>query len=157
MTAPHRISGSGTNRAPGVASRGVQIPLSRPPYGHVFLSRMLAGAGVTHLVAPRVYDGVVPAWVPGPPRFWTVSSGLAELAVAGLLAHPRTRRLGGWAAAALFVAVFPANLDMAWQRRHQPGPLVACLARLPLQAPLVAWAVRVGRGAGAARSGTDQP
>mgnify|MGYP007080175931 CR=1 FL=1 len=114
----------------------------------MFLSRLLAGAGVTHVAAPRVYDAVVPPWVPGPARFWTLSSGLAELVVAGLLAHPRTRRTGGWVAAALLVAVFPANLHMVWQHRRRRGPLLACLARLPLQVPLVVWSVRIGRGAG---------
>ena len=56
---------------------------------------ILAGAGVTHLLVPRVYDAVVPPWVPGPARFWTYASGVAELAAAGLLSVERTRRAGG--------------------------------------------------------------
>ena len=123
----------------------------RPPYGHVFLARLLAGAGVTHLAVPRVYDAVVPRWLPLPPRVWTVLSGLAELAVAALLASPRTRRAGGWAAAALFVAVYPANVDMAWRLRGRRLPFLLALARLPVQVPLVVWAVRTGLGRGAPR------
>lgn len=119
-----------------------------PPYGHVFLSRLLAGAGLTHLVAPQVYDPVVPRWLPGTARFWTMASGVAELAAAALLAAPTTRRLGGLLAAAVFVAVYPANVDMAWRRRHRPAALIACLIRLPLQGPLVWWAWRVGRRPG---------
>ena len=80
---------------------------------HVFLSRLLAGAGITHLMAPRLFDAVVPRWIPGPARSWTLTSGVAELAAAVLLAVPGTRRAGGVAAAAVLVAVFPANLDMA--------------------------------------------
>ncbi|MGF1646417.1 MAG: hypothetical protein ACFCVF_05810 [Kineosporiaceae bacterium] len=106
---------------------------------------------------PRVYDAVVPPWVPGPARAWTYGSGVAELAVAGLLAVPRTRRVGGWAAAGLFVAVYPANLHMAavalgrWRARpsdpRRAAVAAAALARLPLQAPLVGSAVRVAVGA----------
>lgn len=116
-----------------------------PPYGHVFLSRLLVGAGVTHILAPQVYDTVVPRWMPGPARFWTLSSGVAELVAAALLALPSTRRAGGLVAAAIFVAVYPANVDMAWQRRRQLVPFLACLARLPLQVPLVGWALGVAR------------
>jgi uncharacterized membrane protein len=125
------------------------------------LSGILGVAGVTHLVVPRGYDAVVPPWVPGPARAWTYGSGLAELAVAGLLAAPVTRRAGGWAAAALFVAVYPANLHMAaaavsrWRSRpgdrRRAAVAAATLARLPLQLPLVTSALRVatsgGRGA----------
>ncbi len=62
------------------------------------------------------------------------------------------RRAGRWLTAALFVAVFPANVQMALDAgtEHQAVPhmptgrfrLIA-FARLPLQ--LVAWAVRVAR------------
>ncbi|MGF1663199.1 MAG: hypothetical protein ACFCVG_12175 [Kineosporiaceae bacterium] len=123
------------------------------PLGPGALAGILAAAGVTHLVLPRVYDAVIPPWVPGPARAWTVGSGVAEIAAAGLLAAPRTRRAGGWAAAALFLAVYPANLHMAaaavarWRARPgdrwSAGVAAATLARLPLQAPLVASSLRV--------------
>lgn len=116
-----------------------------PPYGHVFLSRLLGGAGVAHVVAPQVFDAVIPRWLPGPARFWTLASGVAELAAAVLLAMPRTRRVGGLFAAAVFLAVYPANVDMAWRRRHRPAAFVVCLLRLPLQLPLVLLAWRVAR------------
>jgi uncharacterized membrane protein len=49
---------------------------------------------------------------------------------------------------ALFVAVFPANIKMAIDWSHQ-GRLKTILgiARLPLQVPLVWWALRVRRQA----------
>ncbi len=105
-------------------------------------------AGVAHLARPRVFDSLVPPWLPPSRRFWTVASGLAEVGTGLAVAHPRTRRAGGLAAAALFVGVFPGNLWMAWRWRHRPWPQrAAAYARLPLQAPLVAWAVRVHRSA----------
>jgi uncharacterized membrane protein len=73
---------------------------------------------------------------------------VAEGVSAALLWSSRTRRLGGAAAAATFLAVFPANLDAAVQGgyRGAPGWLssrAAAIARLPLQLPLLWWAVRV--------------
>jgi len=108
------------------------------------LAALLATAGVTHFARPEPYDAIVPRRVPGSPRMWTYLSGAAELAVAAAVTHPRTRRRGGLSAAALFTAVFPANVQMAadWRRRPAAQRALA-YARLPLQVPLVWWALRV--------------
>ena len=108
------------------------------------LAGLLAGAGVLHFVKPEFYDALIPPFLPNP-RAWTYGSGVLELAAAAAVAVPRTRRAGGYATAALFVAVFPANLYAAFE----PGdlPRWAAIARLPLQVPLVLWALQVGRDA----------
>ncbi|MEV0703671.1 hypothetical protein AB0I53_37935 [Saccharopolyspora sp. NPDC050389] len=109
----------------------------------------MGGAGVLHFLVPRPFDAIVPRSLPGTARTWTRLSGVVELGRAGLVAVPRTRRLGGRLSALLFVAVFPANVKMAlaWRRRSLPWRAVG-FARLPLQIPLVLWARRVGPGAG---------
>jgi uncharacterized membrane protein len=116
----------------------------------VLLVGMLAGVGTLHLVHPKPFDALVPGSL-GHPRPWTYGSGVAELTGAALLAHPRTRRVGGWWAAVLLVAVFPGNVKAALDggMRNAPAPLdtaAAAWIRLPLQIPLVAWALRHGRG-----------
>jgi uncharacterized membrane protein len=59
---------------------------------------------------------------------------------------PRTRRLAGWATAALFVAVFPGNVQMALDASDRSALYrAATYARLPVQVPLVVWAVQVAR------------
>jgi uncharacterized membrane protein len=117
------------------------------------LAGLLATAGVTHFAAPRFYDPLVPQVLPGGARAWTYGSGAAELAVAAAVALPRTRRVGALAAAGLFTAVFPANVKMAADWRAKPRPLrTAAYARLPVQAPLVWWALRVARTAGGERT-----
>lgn len=105
------------------------------------LTALLAVAGTSHLVRPGWYDGLVPPLLPGDARTWTLGSGIVELLVAATVAVPRTRRGGGLAAAALFVAVLPGNVWMA----VEPGgvPRWAALARLPLQVPLVLWGLQV--------------
>jgi uncharacterized membrane protein len=114
----------------------------------VALASLLVAAGVAHGVRPEPFDAIVPRWLPGPPRRWTLVSGAAEVLVGVAVAAPRTRRAGGLAAAALFVAVFPANVQMALDWRHRPAAERAVAwGRLPLQVPLVLWALRVRRGA----------
>ncbi|MFI8341642.1 hypothetical protein ACIF8W_16425 [Streptomyces sp. NPDC085639] len=112
------------------------------------LAGLLAGAAVAHAAAPGRFDATVPRSLPGSPRGWTYASGVAELALAAGVAHPRTRRVAALATAAFFVGVFPANVKMAVDARHRsPAVRAVALARLPLQVPLVLWARRVSRGA----------
>ncbi len=108
------------------------------------LASLLTTTGTLHLLAPHRFDPAVPPWLPGSPLGWELGSGVAELGCAALLAVPRTRRTGGYLTAALFVAVFPGNLDMARRARSPRGRAIT-YARLPLQVPLVWWAWRVGR------------
>ncbi|MEQ3554026.1 MauE/DoxX family redox-associated membrane protein [Pseudonocardia nematodicida] len=110
------------------------------------LAGLLGTAAVLHVVRPEPFDTIVPRSLPGSPRTWTYLSGAAEGAVAAAVAHPRTRRAGGWAAAALFAAVFPANVSMAlrWNRKATVYRAIAW-GRLPLQVPLIWWALRVAR------------
>lgn len=114
----------------------------------IAMSALLGAASVTHVVSPAFYDAIVPTQLPGTARFWTLASGVAELGVAALVAVPRTRRLGGLAAAALFVAVLPANIKMAvdWSDRSAREQAIA-YGRLPLQIPLVLWALKVRKNA----------
>lgn len=111
------------------------------------LAGFLAGAGAAHFVVPTFYDRMIPEPLPGSARAWTYGSGVAEVAVAAAVAHPRTRRTGALAAVALFVGVFPGNLKMALESEGA-AQQVLTYGRLPLQLPLVAWAWRVSREAG---------
>jgi uncharacterized membrane protein len=120
----------------------------------VGMTAALALSGTLHLVRPRTFDGIVPGILPGSARTWTYLSGVAELVTAGALAVPATRRLGGGLAAALFVAVFPANVEMAraYLRSSQATPVAKAIVvvRLPLQIPLVTTALAIRRRAGVA-------
>ncbi|WP_336880631.1 hypothetical protein [Rhodococcus globerulus] len=116
------------------------------------LSALLLGAGTMHFVAPSFFDRTVPRQLPGEARTYTQVSGVAELAIGAALAIPKTRRLGAGLAAALFVAVFPANIQMAvdWCRSNKTSTAqkVGSIARLPVQIPLVTEALKARRNAG---------
>ena len=123
---------------------GQTVPVRLRSASPYLLAALLGGAGALHFTSPQAYDGLIPPFLPAP-RAWIFASGVAELACAAALAVPRTRRAGGLATAALLVAVFPGNLWMV----VEPGsvPRWAAVARLPLQLPLVLWALQVARSA----------
>ncbi|SEL99792.1 Uncharacterized membrane protein [Blastococcus sp. DSM 46786] len=117
----------------------------RKPASATWLGALLGGSGALHLVRPRTYEWLVPPEL-GPARPWVLASGVAEIGTAALLAAPRTRRAGGWSAAALLLAFVPAHLHHLRLGRGRPPVLAAAAVRLPLQVPMVAAALRVGRG-----------
>lgn len=100
------------------------------------MTGLLGAAGITHFLRPQTFDSIVPPRL-GDPRFLTDASGAAELGCATLLALPPTRRLGGLAATALMIAVYPANIYTVQKHWRRPRARAIALARLPLQVPLV--------------------
>lgn len=115
------------------------------------LCLLVGGSGVLHFIAPGPYRRIVPAPLRAHAAAVVAVSGVCELVCAALLALPRTRRFGATATAVLFVVVFPANIQMALDSLHADTPVaVAVVAwlRLPLQAPLILWALRFRRPPG---------
>lgn len=116
------------------------------------LALLLGGSGVLHLVRPQIYEPLVPRRL-GSARAWVVGSGVAEIACAAGLSRSQTRGRAALASAALLVVVFPGNVQHAVSAlrssRASTGVRVGTLARLPVQAPLVAWALRIAREASA--------
>ncbi|WP_406585099.1 DoxX family protein [Deinococcus aetherius] len=117
-----------------------------PAPGVLLLAALFVGAGVLHFLRPEPFDRIVPLWVPMPPRTATLVSGAAEIAGGLGLLHPTTRPAARWWLLALLVAVFPANVQMAWHaERFRPLPEWSLWARLPLQPLLMIWVWRAGR------------
>lgn len=112
------------------------------------MGTLLIGMGITHFVVPKPFDDIVPVELPGSQRFYTYASGVAEVVTGALLLGRTTRRLGALAAVALFVGVFPGNVNMVrlWWDKPWPMRLVA-LARLPMQIPMVTMALKIRRTA----------
>ena len=90
-------------------------------------------AGTNHFRVPEIYLGMMPPWLPAPSTLVQISGAAEILGGFGVLV-PATRRFAGWGLIVLLIAIFPANLHVAWQGR-MPGvdfsPLILWL-RLPL-------------------------
>ncbi|MCW2627128.1 MAG: hypothetical protein QOF66_103 [Mycobacterium sp.] len=110
------------------------------------LAALLLGVGTTHFLMPKPYDDIVPAELPGSARFYTYASGVAELTTGALLLSPRTRKVGALAAIAVFLGVYPANINMVRLWRDKPLIMrLGAIARLPLQIPMITEAFKVYR------------
>ena len=116
-------------------------------------SKLLVGAFVAssavHLAKPEVYEPLMPSWVPAH-REVILASGVAELVCALGMAVPRTRRVAGWASAALLLGIWPGNLQMALDSNRSKNTAFKVVAwgRMPLQLPMIRAAVAAARSAG---------
>ena len=104
------------------------------------LAVFFVAAGANHFRMPDVYLGMMPSWLPWPLVLVQVSGVAEVLGGLGILV-PFTRRFSGWGLIVLLIAVFPANLHVAWQS-HMPGfdlsPSILWM-RLPFQLVLISW------------------
>lgn len=104
------------------------------------LVALLLFAGIMHFVKPIFFVKIMPDYIPFHLQL-VYLSGLAEILCALLLLFPLTQIYGAWLCIALFIAVFPANVQMAkvFYLTHHPYLWLAIL-RLPLQVVLIWWA-----------------
>jgi uncharacterized membrane protein len=129
-----------------MATSPLELQQSASPTRAYRIAALLLGSGVLHFVMPKPYDSIVPVELPGSQRFYTYASGVAELASGALLLSPRTRKLGALSAVALFVAVFPANVNLLRLWKDKPLLMrLGAIARLPLQIPMITESLKVYR------------
>ncbi len=108
----------------------------------VILAISIIIVGILHFAIPDPFVKIVPPQLPNPLALVYISGVFEILGGIGLLV-PNVSRAAAWGLIALFVAVFPANINMAINRIHLdnvPDSPVFQAIRLPLQAVLIAWA-----------------
>ena len=115
-------------------------------------------AGAAHFAMPRVYETMMPPWLPWHAALIAIS-GLAEIAGGIGVLTARFRRPAAWGLIALLIAVFPANLHVALDPAAGDAfsaatidlPRVFLVLRLPLQLGFIAlvWWSCLSRSAAA--------
>jgi uncharacterized membrane protein len=113
----------------------------------LLLAVAMTAVGILHFVAPEGFVRIVPDYLPAPLALVLVSGAAEIMGGVGLLVA-RTRRLASFGLVALYVAVFPANVNMALHdlplgAAHVPTALL--WLRLPLQLVLIVLALWVGK------------
>ena len=109
----------------------------------VIAALAMVGIGITHFTAPDGFTKIVPAWLPAP-LVLVYISGIFEIAGGLGILVARVHRLAAYGLIALYIAVFPANINMA-VHDIQPAashiPEAALWIRLPFQLVFIglAW------------------
>ena len=118
--------------------------------GRVALTVVMVTIGILHFTHTEAFASIVPDYLPWHEGLVLVS-GVFEIGLGMALQFERTRVLAAYGLVALFIAVFPANVNMALHPDQpiagvavQPGALALWL-RLPVQLVLIWWAWRYTR------------
>jgi uncharacterized membrane protein len=121
------------------------------------LAVAMIAVGTLHFALPGWFVSIVPAALPSPLALVLVSGFFEILGGVGLLVA-RARRAASIGLVLLYVAVFPANINMIVdaQASHGVAPWLLW-ARLPLQAVFIAWALYVGRSGSDGRPSAPSP
>ena len=106
----------------------------------------MVSMGVLHFTALSQFAKAVPAYLPDPQALVLIS-GVCEIAGGLALLIPKTRKPAALGLIALYLAVFPANVNMALHPDPWAPPPYHFLLwlRLPLQLALIAWAWSSGK------------
>ncbi|OKH22273.1 DoxX family protein [Chroogloeocystis siderophila] len=108
----------------------------------VILAGSIVVVGLLHFAVPEIFVRIIPFFLPYPLALVYISGIFEILGGIGLLV-PTVSRAAAWGLVALFIAVFPANINMAVNHIHIDGipdsPWFQ-VVRLPFQAVLIAWA-----------------
>ncbi|WP_173777817.1 DoxX family protein [Frigoriflavimonas asaccharolytica] len=111
-------------------------------YSKYILAIILIFAGVMHFVKPYFFIKIMPSYIPFHLKLVYIS-GLVEILCGILLLFPQTQNIGAKLSIALFIAVFPANIQMAKDFYTENHPyLWLAILRLPLQLVLIWWAFK---------------
>ena len=135
---PHPAMSTATIAVYSAARTGATVPCRAMSRARAAVGVSFLGAGALHFLRPRIYEAIMPRYLPAP-RELVYASGVAEIAGGAGMLHPRTARPAAWWLIATMVGVFPANVEMAVNaERFKQFPRAALWARLPLQALIIA-------------------
>jgi len=110
----------------------------------VILAVSIIIVGITHFTIPQPYVKIMPPQLPYPLGLVYLSGFYEILGGIGLLVPPLSQP-AAWGLIALFIAVYPANINMAINHieiesiPYSGSPFFQAI-RLPLQGVLIAWA-----------------
>lgn len=114
----------------------------------VILAVSMVAAGVLHFIVPAQFIKIVPGFLPFPAALVYISGVIEILLGIGLLIPP-VSRLSAMGLMALFISVYPANINMAVNMIHIDGlpdqNWWFHAFRLPFQFVLIAWAYWLAR------------
>ncbi|HEY9738062.1 MAG TPA: DoxX family membrane protein [Trichocoleus sp.] len=109
----------------------------------VVLALSMVAAGVLHFIIPAQFIKIVPGFLPFPAAL-VYASAIFEIAFGIGLLIPRWSRLAAMGLMALFIDVYPANINMAIYQIHIDNlpdqNWLFHAFRLPFQFVLIAWA-----------------
>ncbi len=110
------------------------------PWHQYLLGILFAIAGVMHFTKPKIYERIMPPYIPEP-KTMVLLSGIAEMVLGFMLLNVETQWIAAWGIIVLLVSFFSVHIYMLQNEKASlKMPRWALWLRLPLQFGLIYWA-----------------
>jgi uncharacterized membrane protein len=110
------------------------------PWHQYILGFLFLLAGANHFRTPKLYERIIPSYMPDP-KTLVILSGIAEMCFGLLLLNPENQTIGAWGIIILLIIFIPIHIFMLQDERASLKlPKWLLVLRLPLQLLLMYWA-----------------
>lgn len=110
------------------------------PWHQYLLGLLFIIAGANHFRTPKIYERIMPPYIPSP-SLAVLLSGIAEMLAGFLLLNPETQKMGAWSMIAMLVLFFSVHIYMIQNEKASLKlPKWVLILRIPLQFLLIYWA-----------------
>ena len=110
------------------------------PWHQYLLGVIFIVAGFMHFQKPKIYEKIMPPYIPAH-KSMVILSGVLEMILGFMLLNPDTQVIAGWGIMILLVLFLPVHLYMLQEEKASLKlPKWVLVLRIPLQFALIYWA-----------------
>ena len=110
------------------------------PWHQYLMGVLLVLAGVNHFRKPKLYERIMPPYIPAHSTM-VMLSGVAEMVLGFMLMNKNSQEMAAWGIIALLIAFIPVHIYMMQDKKASMKlPKWALIVRFPLQLGLIYWA-----------------
>ena len=110
------------------------------PWHQYLLGLILLVSGVLHFMKPKIYEKIMPPYIPAHSTM-ILLSGILEMIFGLMLLNPQTQNIAAWLIIAMLIAFLPVHIHMLQHKEASMKlPKWLLVIRLLLQFGLMYWA-----------------
>lgn len=110
------------------------------PWHQYLLGIILIIAGFFHFKYPKIYERIIPPYIPAKSTV-VILTGALEMVLGLVLLNPGTQKIAAWAVIVMLLLFLPVHLYMLQNKKASlKWPRWALVLRIPLQFGLIYWA-----------------
>ncbi|SRR5690606_34973205 len=110
------------------------------PWHQYLLGILLVLAGMNHFRKPKLYEGIIPSYIPSHSAM-VLLSGIAEMILGFMLMNKNTQSEAAWGIIIMLLLFIPVHIFMLQnEKASMKLPKWLLIIRLPLQFVLMYWA-----------------
>lgn len=110
------------------------------PWHQYLLAIIFILAGFNHFRVPKLYNKIIPPYIPAKSTM-VIVSGVLEMVLGMMLLNPENQAVGAWGIIVLLILFLPVHVYMLQnQKASLKLPKWILILRIPLQFGLMYWA-----------------